>query len=635
MRCYGIFAGLVLGGVSVLLAAGMGRLPAHGRGAAPATDCTVEVVSLVLNVQAGPPAARAVPNTADDSYVQFLAPPITTTAESTVTLTVNGSFDGTTTGTLAGTISGETENGVLVMHPGGTVTTPRGFAIGRVRLATSRGTITASLVTNQAAVTNTLYPRAVNGYLASNDMSGELAGKLLVVPIAGATTYSPTTGIATFSGTGAGRLFSGAAPVAVTVAGARSAPRNAAVSLLANDRLSQFRHAPITQAADGTGQMQPAITLAGTLGGDLSGVLALSVNSFLLDAPNSNHGWQAGQLALTNGADVLAGVWLGDLSPSGNPLAPLGLAGFVYEIAGSGQYSTSMLFANLAGAYGINTTSFAGTLNGAYCATSSLPPRTATATVTGTPPTVTVTGTPPRATATPTCACLSPTITPTVTGTPPTATPTGTSCRAQFTDVQSGDYFSAGVEYLAERCVISGYANDDGSYSFRPYNNTTRAQMVKIVVGAQAVPAYTPAAGAYTFEDVPPTHPFFTFIEAASHAGIVSGYVCGQGDPCIPPANRPYFRPSANVTRAQLSKIVAVAAGWALIAPEPATFRDVPVGSPFYSYVETAVCHSVVSGYSCGADCLEFRPGSQATRGQIAKIVYNTVTESGSCTQMR
>jgi hypothetical protein len=40
------------------------------------------------------------------------------------------------------------------------------------------------------------------------------------------------------------------------------------------------------------------------------------------------------------------------------------------------------------------------------------------------------------------------------------------------------------------------------------------------------------------------------------------------------------------------------------------------------SYVETAHAHGIVSGYTCGSGCLEFRPGGNATRGQISKIVY-------------
>ncbi|HET8626971.1 MAG TPA: S-layer homology domain-containing protein, partial [Thermomicrobiales bacterium] len=117
-------------------------------------------------------------------------------------------------------------------------------------------------------------------------------------------------------------------------------------------------------------------------------------------------------------------------------------------------------------------------------------------------------------------------------------------------------------------------------------------------------------------------------IEAAAAAGIVSGYTCGgPGEPC-PGA---YFRPNNDVTRGQLSKIVVNTAGWATINPPVAHFRDVPVGSVFYPFVETAVCRGLVSGYDCGPGCYEFRPANNATRGQIAKIAYNAITGAQAC----
>ena len=56
-------------------------------------------------------------------------------------------------------------------------------------------------------------------------------------------------------------------------------------------------------------------------------------------------------------------------------------------------------------------------------------------------------------------------------------------------------------------------------------------------------------------------------------------------------------------------------------------FRDVPVGSTFFRYVETAYARGVISGYTCGPSCLEFRPGNSATRGQISKIVYAAIIQ--------
>jgi hypothetical protein len=202
-----------------------------------------------------------------------------------------------------------------------------------------------------------------------------------------------------------------------------------------------------------------------------------------------------------------------------------------------------------------------------------------------------------------------------------------------FGDVAPTDYFYSPVRYLACHGVIGGYA--DGT--FRPYNNTTRGQLSKIVVLAEALPIQTPAAGGYTFADNPGGSTFFRYIETAVAAGIVSGYPCGGTNPqtgaaeACDGANRPYYRPGNNVTRGQLSKIVVLAAigarGWTLHSPATATFSDVAAGSTFFPYVETAVCHGMINGYSDGT----FRPTANATRGQISKIVYYALGSGAGC----
>lgn len=223
-------------------------------------------------------------------------------------------------------------------------------------------------------------------------------------------------------------------------------------------------------------------------------------------------------------------------------------------------------------------------------------------------------------------ACDTPTATPTGNSTS-TSTPTGTRtatitpfptnatatpCTITFIDVFPTDYFYEAVRYLYCHGVISGY----GDGTFRPYNNTTRGQLTKIVSLAVGFPTYTPPAP--TFQDVPADHPFYTYIETAYHQGIISGYTCGPG--CLE------FRPSSNVTRGQVCKIVVLAEQWALYSPPSPTFRDVSQDNPFYAHIETAYSHDIISGYNCGAGCLEFRPGGDATRGQISKIVYMAVT---------
>jgi hypothetical protein len=188
------------------------------------------------------------------------------------------------------------------------------------------------------------------------------------------------------------------------------------------------------------------------------------------------------------------------------------------------------------------------------------------------------------------------------------------------------DPFHSFIICLACRGVLGGYA--DGS--FRPYNNITRGQIAKVVSNAAGF--QEPVTG-QTYEDVPPTHTFWEWIERLSTRVVMSGYPCGQrtGEPCVPPLNRPYFRPGENATRGQLSKIVANAAN----LHDPVTgqhYADVPPSNPFYAEIMRLTNLGVMSGYPCGGpgepcDPQQrpyFRWANPVTRAQAAKIVANT-----------
>jgi uncharacterized protein YkwD len=78
------------------------------------------------------------------------------------------------------------------------------------------------------------------------------------------------------------------------------------------------------------------------------------------------------------------------------------------------------------------------------------------------------------------------------------------------------------------------------------------------------------------------------------------------------------FKPDASIGRGQLVKMLVTAEGWSLANPGSARFSDVPTGNTYFKYVETAVSKGVISGYGDGT----FRVGAPATRGQIAKVLY-------------
>ena len=203
-----------------------------------------------------------------------------------------------------------------------------------------------------------------------------------------------------------------------------------------------------------------------------------------------------------------------------------------------------------------------------------------------------------------------PTPTPTNTPLPPTPTLTPTPCSAgNYSDVTRADYFYDAVRQLSLAGVVSGYSD----CTFRPYNSITRGQAAKMVAQAANLPAYTPATP--TFRDVPATNPFYTYIERAAHANVISGYNCGGvGEPC--PGL--YYRPNNNITRGQFSKVVVLAFHVTIITQGGPHFTDVPTTNPFYAYIETAYNNHFISGYADGT----FRPNNSITRGQAAKIVF-------------
>ena len=116
---------------------------------------------------------------------------------------------------------------------------------------------------------------------------------------------------------------------------------------------------------------------------------------------------------------------------------------------------------------------------------------------------------------------------PTVPGPQPSAEPTWASCPMSFTDVLPGAWFYDYIHWLYCQGVVQGYP--DGT--FRPGNQTTRGQIVKIVSGAFLLPTHT--QGGPHFTDVPADQTFYSYIETAYYFGLVTGYPCGGvGEPC-------------------------------------------------------------------------------------------------------
>lgn len=174
------------------------------------------------------------------------------------------------------------------------------------------------------------------------------------------------------------------------------------------------------------------------------------------------------------------------------------------------------------------------------------------------------------------------------------------------------------IRSLESKGIISGMS--DGS--FMPENNVTRAQFVKMIVGAieknfgEIDYSEVENAG---FTDVPSYEWYVKYVNWAAGAGIVSGMEDGT------------FRPNDNITREQMAVIiknVAAACECDFGSSYPMiNFEDKKaISSWASSAVEDAVRAGIINGTTVydekGNPHAFFNPQGLATRAQAAKVIY-------------
>jgi hypothetical protein len=182
----------------------------------------------------------------------------------------------------------------------------------------------------------------------------------------------------------------------------------------------------------------------------------------------------------------------------------------------------------------------------------------------------------------------------------------------------NGTAIAAGVPLSQGFAAWDTSALTNGSYyvyavAHDAYNSSRFYSLVPLVVDH--------SSPSTLFTDVPTNYWAVDDINKLAVRGIVSGV--RQNDTTVT------FSPGGPAFRSHLSKMVVLAAGWTLNNPSSATFHDVPVGSTFYQFVETAVAHNVISGYPCGGPgepCDSqsrryFRPNNNVTRAQTTKMI--------------
>lgn len=168
-----------------------------------------------------------------------------------------------------------------------------------------------------------------------------------------------------------------------------------------------------------------------------------------------------------------------------------------------------------------------------------------------------------------------------------------------FTDVDSTNQFATAIEDLVDKGIINGYANEDGTYSFKPEGEITRAEFAKIIAVASVPTGYVFGAYAPSFSDVLAGNWALPYIEYAVRAKIINGM--GDGT----------FAPDSPVTYAQAVKMVVCALGYGNVITPAAE------GTPWYQpYIEMANRLNVTTGAFSAVD-------ANASRGLVAQLIYN------------
>jgi hypothetical protein len=174
---------------------------------------------------------------------------------------------------------------------------------------------------------------------------------------------------------------------------------------------------------------------------------------------------------------------------------------------------------------------------------------------------------------------------------------------ATFADVPQNHPFYTEIGKLSARGVTLGC--NTGLYC--PDDVVTRQQMAAFII--RALGDFNPPAPAQQrFLDVPPSNPFYAFIEQMAVRQITLG--CGGGNYC----------PADPVLRDQMAAFMIRALhppGYIPPAPAQQRFLDVPPTNAFYSHIEEMAIRQITLGCGGGNYC----PSLAVSRGQMAAFL--------------
>lgn len=174
-----------------------------------------------------------------------------------------------------------------------------------------------------------------------------------------------------------------------------------------------------------------------------------------------------------------------------------------------------------------------------------------------------------------------------------------TAFAADFSDVEATSTYKNAIDELVALEIVNGY--EDGT--FKPDNEITRAEVTKMVVAAMG-PSFSAAAESSLGGSG------FTDVDAAGHwasgyiaVGVAQSFINGMGDGT--------FAPDANVTYAQIVKMLVAALGYTTAAEYNGGYPN--------GYLQIGNSTGITAGVS-GVSA-----ETPVTRAQVAQLISNAI----------
>lgn len=186
-------------------------------------------------------------------------------------------------------------------------------------------------------------------------------------------------------------------------------------------------------------------------------------------------------------------------------------------------------------------------------------------------------------------------------GTKKVEVPMTVSKAALFKDIPDNYTYYKEVELLTKKKIITG--DTDGN--FYPDRSLTRAHAAVII--ARALNLDVKNIVNPGFKDVPSTHRYYGQIAAVVGADIMNGK---EAD---------LFDPDANLTRAQMAKVVALA--YKLQGTSTMNFHDVTEDMWSYEFIHLLAANNITTGYEGGY----YKPSTPISRVHFSVFLYRAM----------